>query len=206
MKFFFSFLSRSFSQKQSSISFSPKNLTSHYKNELSDVYMDEIYSITEYKDIENLLTRFKYQSQREVWVQFIPLFEQLLNQKFPKDSLWDIFLVPTPMHWSRYFSRWFDHIHWMSKKISKKSGFPLLPLVSCSFFSLPFRQSHLSREKRLANKRNHFKIKSHQKIPEKVFLIDDVISTGSTANECSRVLKNAWVKQVIWIFLASNLP
>ncbi len=68
---------------------------------------------------------------------------------------------------------------------------PIQNLLSVRFFNFAFRQSHLSRKKRLANKVNHFRIKSHQKIPEKVFLFDDVISTGSTANECARVLKSA---------------
>ncbi|MBP6981315.1 ComF family protein [Candidatus Gracilibacteria bacterium] len=206
MKLFFPRLLGFFYQKQGKIPFSPKNLTNHYKNEILDLYMDEIYIVTEYKNIENLLVRFKYQSQREIGGQFIPLFEQLLTQKFPKDSLGEIFLVPIPMHWTRYFSRGFDHTLWLSKKISQKSSFPFISLLSCSFFSRAFRQSHLSREKRLANKRNHFRIKSHQKIPEKVFLIDDVISTGSTANECARLLKDAGVQKVIGIFLASNLP
>ena len=41
-------------------------------------------------------------------------------------------------------------------------------------------------------------------LPEEVILIDDVISTGSTAHECAKILKENGVKRVVGIFLASS--
>jgi predicted amidophosphoribosyltransferase len=37
-----------------------------------------------------------------------------------------------------------------------------------------------------------------------IILIDDVISTGSTANECAELLKKNGAKHVFWLFLATT--
>lgn len=67
------------------------------------------------------------------------------------------------------------------------------------------RQSQLNRTSRLANKKNAFRIKNGiTSIPKKVILLDDVISSGSTANACAQVLKEAGVEEVIGYFIASN--
>ncbi|MBT3727030.1 hypothetical protein HOG21_05085 [bacterium] len=56
------------------------------------------------------------------------------------------------------------------------------------------QQAILSREQRLKNLKNAFKIANNKidNFDKKIFIIvDDVISTGSTINEISKVLKKA---------------
>ena len=91
------------------------------------------------------------------------------------------------MHWSRYCIRGFDHIDVLLKNVSLNTGIPYISPLSTRF---SFRQSKLSREKRLENRKNHFTIGSSVTIPETIILFDDVISSGATAHECARVLKS----------------
>lgn len=90
------------------------------------------------------------------------------------------------MHWSRYLLRGFDHTDIIVKKLAKITGLPYQNLLSTKWSR---HQSKLSREKRLENKKNRFTMKHHVPVPEVVILFDDIISTGSTANECAKILK-----------------
>jgi competence protein ComFC len=180
--------------------FLPKELTGHYKKELGHISIDSIYIATTYSEIEQSISQYKYESDREN----VDLFVDLLSKVWEKYGVFreeNATIVPVPMHWSRYFSRWFDHTRLLVVWLAKRFGISHRKLLSARWAK---RQSHLSREKRLENKKNSFKIRSHNALPSTVILIDDVISTGSTANECARILKEAGVKRVIWIFLAAN--
>ena len=179
----------------------PYDLTEHYKKERWYIYLDAIYIATKYSEIEKSLTRYKYSSEREnvdLYVDLILKIGDLYPEIFDKNPTF----VPVPMHWSRYIFRGFDHTFLIVAKLSKILHLPYQKLLSTRWTR---HQSKLAREKRLENKKNTFRIRNHKNIPEFVVLFDDVISSGSTADECARILKDAGVKRVVGIFLASNL-
>lgn len=106
------------------------------------------------------------------------------------------------MHWSRYTIRWFDHMDYLIKNLIQTTHVPYIKPFATTF---SHRQSKLSREKRLENRKNQFTIKNKNVLlPKRIFLIDDVISTGATAHECAKILKEHGVEEVIWIFLTSS--
>ena len=188
-------------RENTSSTFNPSELTEHYKKERWSHHLDAIYIATTYAEIEEELTRYKYHSEREYVDLFVDLLAKLVDLH-PDIADGQTTIVPVPMHWSRYILRGFDHTSLIVRRLSKKTGLPYQKLLSTKWTR---HQSKLSREKRLENKKNTFRIRYHQNIPESVILFDDVISSGSTADECARVLKDAWVKRVVGIFLASNL-
>jgi ComF family protein len=66
-------------------------------------------------------------------------------------------------------------------------------------------QSELNRAKRLNNIRNAFTIANTEKIiNKKILIIDDIITTGATVDECSKVLKKAGAKEVIVSVIATG--
>ncbi|MEJ2567766.1 MAG: ComF family protein [candidate division WOR-3 bacterium] len=88
-------------------------------------------------------------------------------------------------------------------KISSLTSIGLLRKTS----SIP-SQTTLPYEKRFTNVKNAYhirknKLKEFQGNPEKgIILIDDVLTTGSTLNECAAKLKKAGFKRVIGLVLA----
>ncbi len=59
------------------------------------------------------------------------------------------------------------------------------------------RQSELSTKERLANVRGVYRIDDDFKVDKKsILLIDDIYTTGSTVNECAKILKQAGAKRV----------
>ena len=58
-------------------------------------------------------------------------------------------------------------------------------------------------EKRLANVQNAFAVhEPTQFFSKRILLLDDIMTTGATVNECSRVLMNAGSERVAVLVLA----
>ena len=58
-------------------------------------------------------------------------------------------------------------------------------------------QSKLNKNKRKQNIKNAFKVLNLEKIQGKnILLFDDIFTTGSTVNECSKILKKTGAKTV----------
>ena len=61
----------------------------------------------------------------------------------------------------------------------------------------------LKKEEREKNLENAFQLKNPEELSgKKIFLVDDVYTTGSTMNECAKVLRSSGVKSVWGIALA----
>lgn len=66
------------------------------------------------------------------------------------------------------------------------------------------QQKLLGKDERHTNIQNSFKIIIPQSLPDKIILIDDIVTTGSTLLEATKVLKRAGVKEVWCLALAQD--
>jgi competence protein ComFC len=180
-----------------------KNLTKHYKDELPHLALDEVWVASEYRQMKYLIEQYKYQSEREKLQELasyiIDIYRHYIWQ-IGEDEEWCI--IPVPMHWSRYFIRGFDHMWLIARVVSESTWLPYISPLRTAYRP---RQSGLKRTSRLANKSNAFRMWSgFSTVPKNIILIDDVISSGSTANACAEVLKAHGAEKVIGYFIASN--
>ena len=100
-------------------------------------------------------------------------------------------LVPVPLSFSRFTTRWMNHAEWLADVVGKQNRTDMLIKV---IDSSP--QSLLGGAFRNRNVHGAFAVIGTVKIPEDVVLIDDIYTTGATLNECARVLKKAGVARV----------
>jgi len=114
------------------------------------------------------------------------------------------FIVSVPMHHKKLQLRKFNHANLIARNINKKKY----------FVNLLIRQKNnptqlgLKKNKRKANLRKTFRVnhKYFDKIKnKKILLIDDVMTTGTTLNYCSKALKKAGVKKISVIVFAKTL-
>ncbi|WFB35346.1 ComF family protein [Kiritimatiellota bacterium B12222] len=63
-------------------------------------------------------------------------------------------------------------------------------------------QTRLSKAARRENVRSAFSVKDTGEVPQKVYLIDDVMTTGATLDACARALRKAGVVEVNTLTLA----
>lgn len=108
-------------------------------------------------------------------------------------------LVPVPLNVERLREREFNQSLTLAKSLAKAFRLPMRPLLlERKGGSTP--QVGLSPEDRWANVRGAFAVRVDKGIRGKgIILVDDVFTTGATANECARVLKKAGARRVeVW--------
>ncbi|PID81730.1 amidophosphoribosyltransferase [bacterium DOLZORAL124_64_63] len=106
-------------------------------------------------------------------------------------------LVPVPLHWMRQRKRRFNQSEEIARCLAKLTRLPAVNALRRDRNTET--QTRFSRKKRLKNLTNAFSAKPrhHPQINgSHIILVDDVFTTGSTANECAKTLKSAGAKAV----------
>lgn len=124
---------------------------------------------------------------------FIAEFQRLKRKPELKPQC----IIPVPLHPKRLRERGFNQSLEISRNIAKQLDIPL-DLTSVKRIKNTHAQSDLNKSKRKSNMRNAFEVV--QPISYRhVALFDDVMTTGHTFNELSRVLKQSGVTTIeIW--------
>ncbi len=125
----------------------------------------------------------------------------LLN-KNPQQICQGGVLIPVPLAKRKLKKRGFNQAEEIAKELSKVLKIPLISgnLIKTKETS---PQINLSEKERKKNLKNAFFCKSPAVIKQKkIFLIDDVYTTGSTMEEATRVLKRAGAKEIWGIVVA----
>ena len=101
------------------------------------------------------------------------------------------FLVPVPLHWTRLFARRYNQAGLLAHAIHAAGGPPVAPdwLVRRRRTPSQGRLGPLARQR---NVRGAFALKAGCSVAGKrLVIVDDVLTTGATVEECARVLRRA---------------
>jgi len=149
---------------------------------------------------EPLIHNFKYYGKNQGCNQLATL---MLNSYGDKINAIDI-ICPIPMHKDKIQKRKYNQAALLAKAIktiSNKDYYADLLIKTRQSQS----QSGLSKEDRKTNVKNTFKINSALKkciINKNILIIDDVLTTGSTASECSKILKRNGARKISILTIA----
>lgn len=137
--------------------------------------------------------------------------ENLLPTFFTKEFLHQLDLadciVPVPLHWTRYVWRAFNQSLIIARYISKVLHKPLFRRAIVKRRRTP-SQVGLGLSERTANLAGAFSVPNvfRQTVSgQRVLLVDDVVTSGATADECARVLMRAGAAAVDVLTLAKTL-
>ena len=112
----------------------------------------------------------------------------------------DVCTLPVPLFKKRLRERGFNQSIELARALSKKTGWPM-ELQRVQRIRDTNAQTGLDAKARRKNIRGAFEV--IEPLPQKhVLIIDDVVTTGSTANELSRVLKKSGVEKITVLSLA----
>ncbi|MFC3154583.1 ComF family protein [Gilvimarinus japonicus] len=109
---------------------------------------------------------------------------------------WPTKVVAVPLHWRRHISRGFNQTHPLARAGARAIGLPLSrKLLKRTRATEP--QQGLTRRQRLQNLHGAFVARDLK--GQRVALVDDVVTTTTTAREISKVLRRAGAAEVhIW--------
>ncbi|HMK56917.1 MAG TPA: phosphoribosyltransferase family protein [Dissulfurispiraceae bacterium] len=108
------------------------------------------------------------------------------------------------MHTNKLRQREFNQTALLCRHLSKILKIPVLldSLIKVKDTKL---QTEVGRAGRLRNLKGAFAV-SKEIGGKRLLLVDDVITTGATATECSSVLKKAGAKEIDVVALARSMP
>ena len=178
-----------------------------------DKTLSGLYFALPYKDkllTKKLIGQFKYQPYLKDLAGTLAsiLIEHFLISGKNTDEIWEnSVLIPVPLDKKKLRARGYNQSEELAKELSKVLKIPAVSDVLIKIKSTP-AQMELKKEERKKNLLNAFSIKKcgTSDVPhflgKKVFLVDDVYTTGSTMAECAKVLRSAGAKQVWGICIA----
>ena len=152
------------------------------------------------KTLLDAIHHFKYNKKIEIGESLGKMMTQ-----YNYDSL-DItdhsLLMPVPLHILRLKKRGFNQALILAKHIARKFSLPVdFTTLIRHVDTKP--QVNLGKSERRRNIKGAFTVSQEEKIRgEKILLVDDVYTTGSTVRECSRVLIEKGAKKVSVLTLA----
>lgn len=165
-------------------------------------YVDEAFSCFYYNSfIKEIILKYKFSNKR--YLSF--LLSELLIEKIFKEGLHkkiDV-LISVPIHKDTLVQRGYNQIDLLEEIIEKEIKI-LTSKSNLIKTKLTKEQARLSELDRRTNLKNVFEVKRSEEIKDKtVLLLDDIITTGSTIEECSKVLKENGAKKVIALSVAT---
>ena len=114
-------------------------------------------------------------------------------------------LIPIPLSGTKKRRRGFNQSEEIARAIVEATSLPLISEVLIKTKNSR-AQVDLGRKERIENIKNCFAVKNKEKIEgKKILLLDDVYTTGSTMNECAKVLKESGAKEVIGLTVAREI-
>ena len=136
---------------------------------------------------------FKYRGKRSLTKPFL----QAMIPALPTFPIIDV-LMPVPLHPQRLREREYNQSLLLAHGLSQHLKIPML--LSCLLRVRPtVPQTSLSKKERLTNLHRAFAVENVSRIKDqRILLIDDVFTTGTTLHECAKNAAKSWFRARLW--------
>lgn len=150
-------------------------------------------------NIKHAIYNFKYYNKPYFYKLFGNLMVSYINKE---DYLSYNYILSVPLHPSKLCQRGYNQSELLARHISNCLSIPYLDALKRT--KKTEKQSENSKEERRKNLKDVFFVKASfdMIINKSVLLVDDIYTTGSTVNECSKALINYGVNKVYVITIA----
>lgn len=157
-----------------------------------------------YKDtVRSGILRFKAEGYGAA-----PALAQRMGQKLRDTAFAERFdcLVPVPSSRSNVRRRGYSHTHLLAKYAGRQLSLPVYGKLLCKVADTP-PQASLDAVQRTANLLGAFEVRTPAEIRgRRVLLVDDLVTTGSTLDECAKMILVAGAAECGALCLAATPP
>ncbi len=168
-----------------------------------DKYFSKLLYFFKYEGtIRKIILKYKFQEKSYLYKTLVNFM--LKNQKFFEFIQKYDTIVPVPISRKRYNQRGYNQSYLIAKEIANNTN---LKVENNSLYKIKniIEQSKLNRDEREKNIQGVYFLRNPQELNnKKVILLDDIYTTGSTANECSKTLMQANPKEIAVFTIARD--
>ncbi len=137
-------------------------------------------------EVAELMQRFKFHASPRAGTLLLALLEEGLAGSEPPQAL-----IAVPLHPHRARERGFDQGYWLAERLAARLH---VPLVGARRLADTRSQRGLDRGKRRGNLRGAFRLEA--RLPPRVALLDDVMTTGATLDALARACRQAGATEI----------
>lgn len=169
-------------------------ISSVYKCTNCGEYPFFLYSISDYKSSfsKQILERFKFYGEKGLCNLIADIYYRSFCKMNCKTD--EILVVPVPCSCSSKKKRGWDQMEVVAGTLYKKYKIPYKSLLE-NISGLKVQQKELSRQQRIDLSKGKYRITNNIDINKykkfEIYIIDDVVTTGSTVRSCYEVLTDA---------------
>ncbi len=199
---------------KNSVLTSLKKATSEDIKETSGkIHADKFHSFYRFEtddDFQTLIHYFKYKGMYDIGTFFGQYIGFDLIEYFKKNKLEPAYIIPVPLHKTKFRERGYNQSYYICKGISEVTKIETVDDLIIRTKNTK-SQTKLKYKDRQKNVMDAFELNSESIyyssnvkdiFKEKdVIILDDIVTTGSTINECARVLKETGCRKVVAITL-----
>lgn len=164
-------------------------------------HYERAYSCFNYSGLGKMLIhKLKYEGK----IRLAGVIAGLMKDRLKNEGLKIDAIVPVPIHANKLLERGFNQSLLIALELGKRTGRPVIDCLTRIRDTKA--QYDLDRAQRQMNILDAFSVGLMYNIDKynNILLVDDVYTTGSTSNECSRVLKQAGARAVYVITAATG--
>lgn len=177
-----------------------KNLLKLNTVQYKDKYFNSHTYLFRYEEgIRDRLLKYKFRDYSYLY----KFFSEIIVNNCNLENNYDI-ILPVPIHKKRKQTRGYNQSELIAKEVAINSNLEYSKNVLIKTINT-VPQSTLNQHQREKNVLGIYKVINSQIIKNKnILLIDDIYTTGSTVNECSKVLKQNGAKLVDVLTIAKD--
>ncbi len=151
--------------------------------------------------LREAILRMKSLSGESFAVQLGKLWIESKRDQFI--SLNPTVVIPTPLHWTRWWKRGYNQSETLAEQIAKEMKIPLQPNW-VKRIRATRKQTTVSAKERRQNVKGSFAMKSDLSLSgQSIIIVDDVFTTGTTVNEIAKLLKDHKADK-IWVAVLAH--
>ena len=167
--------------------------------------LEKVLRVTKYRDgSQKLLHKLKFDNNRDV----LPPFKRILDEISRREEIFQLldginFAVPVPLHQKRFNERGFNQTEEIFREWLIKKNIPLKNLL------IRVRETPKLYDKGKSERQEilHGVFAATEQIDlrgQKILIIDDIYTTGTTVSECAKVLKSLGAEKIRMLAFASD--
>jgi ComF family protein len=142
-----------------------------------------------------LVAAYKFAGRRSLARFLAGILSGVLAEKWPGRVV-----VPVPFRRSKIVEKGWDQVEEIVRRLEGR-GFEVRRILQ----RLPSgEQKRLTQEGRLENARKAYRLVPGAAVPPELVLVDDVLTTGATAEACARALREGGARRVAVLALAAD--
>jgi ComF family protein len=160
---------------------------------------DKVFSVCRFEGlIQEVILKFKYR-RLTIFKKFLAelIFSMLSQREISSDILTFV-----PLHWSRMIRRGYNQSALIARELSGYMGIGVRYGILHKTRNTP-SQVGLKKKEREQNLKSSFSASGVE--GKSVMVVDDVITTGQTAREVSKALKQAGASEVIFVSVGRTI-